>query len=428
MDEKNILVLGAIEAFCDIVHDLEDMGYNAVCCDFYEHAAAKRISKYSYLVSTTDVEKILDIAQKHNVKGVIMAFSDRNLKPALEVCKSLGLPIYYTEEVIDILTDKINMKNHFKKNDFPVIPYKVLNASFDENDLEGLQYPLILKPIDGYGSKGIYKCHDISEIREHLKECLNSSQKYTDKLLIEEFYDADEFSVSGWVREGTFYLTSTYDVGRNFESSVVLSYVAFPSQYEKKYKNELKDIIQQMTESLGIVEGPVTVQFFVGAKGLKVGEYLYRLAGGSPYLYAVELGGPNIAKMLIDFQAGNEIDYQNLLSYRNDANEYRYYDILVFSSKEGRVHYEKTKEQLLKIPGIENVLLYHDDNEYLYEVSKKGKLVMRLFYRKHVTDTRSYTDIIDELRENIIIRDDQGENITILRYPKRDFENGNWAL
>lgn len=427
MDKKNILVLGAIESFCDIVHDLDDMGYNAVCCDFYEHAAAKKISKYSYLVSTTDVDKVVEIGKKHNVVGVIMAFSDRNLKPAFEVCRMLGLPVYYSEEVIDILTDKINMKDHFKKNGFPVIPYKILDASFDDSELDGLHFPVILKPIDGYGSKGIYKCQNIADIRENLNKCLESSQKYNDRFLVEEFYDADEISVSGWVKGGKFYLTSTYDVGRNFESSVILSYVAFPSQYEKKYKVQLIDVIQKLTESLAIVEGPVTVQFFVGPNGLKVSEYLFRLAGGSPYLYSVEQGGPNTAKMLIDYQTGVEIDYQNLHTYNCDYNE-RYYDILVFASKEGRIHYEKSKEELLRIYGIEKILMYHDDNEYLYDVSKKGRLVMRLFYKHKADDSRSYEEIVDDLRDQIVLRDDHGENITIIRCPKKNYGIAKWEI
>lgn len=86
----------------------------------------------------------------------------------------------------------------------------------------------------------------------------------------------------------------------------------FSSKYGKEHHNEFVELVQKLTEAVGVKEGPVTVQCYIGNKGSKIGEYLYRLAGGSPYLYPTMPGGPNTARMLIEYQPGTAIDYQNL--------------------------------------------------------------------------------------------------------------------
>ena len=234
---------------------------------------------------------------------------------------------------------------------------------------------------------------------------------------MEEFYEADEISISAWVREGTAYITCTYDVSRNFGEEVALSYVAFPSKYGEIYQNEFKGLVQRLTNVVGIKDGPITVQCYIGEDGLKIGEYLYRLAGGSPYLYPTVFGGPNIAKMLIEYQAGQRIDYQNLERFI-PVTEGRYYDILIFAVQDGVINYNFTKESLENdIPGCKKAFVYYKDKEQIYDVSGKGVLVARLFYYQGEDDHRSYVQIVQELKEYIQINNSLGQNIAMIRMP-----------
>lgn len=425
---RNVLILGAIEAFCDIIEDIKTMGMNPICCDYYEYAAAKNDAKVSYNISTTDVEQLFEVSQKHKISGVITAFSDRNLLPALDLCKRLGFPSFYNEDIIKLLTDKIRMKAHFVNNKIPVIPYVVVEGDEDMASVINISYPVIVKPIDGYGSKGISICNTFDEIDNARKEATKASKDYKRSFIVEEYYEADEISIAAWVKRGRAYITGTYDVGRNFEKQVLLSYVAFPSKYEKEYYNRFVDLVQKITNSLCIEEGPITVQCYIGDKGLMVGEYLYRLAGGSPYLYSVQMGGPNTAKMLIDYQVGNKIDYQNLTDYKASFDNV-YYDILVYAKNNGRINYSYTIDKLRRIDdNIVRLITYHRNGEDISKNPNKEVLVARIFYRKNKDDKRSYVDILNQLDSIIEILDEKGEEVHFFRYPSRNFENRRWSF
>lgn len=415
---NNVLVMGAIAPFVDLIEDVRDLGFEPVCCDYYEHAPAKKKVKYSYNVSTTDIDAMVQIAKKHDVCGVLSAFSDRNLMPAYELAGKLGLPTFYEPEYIELLTNKIEMKKRFLENGFPVIPYKIVKRDFKEEEIDKINFPVVVKPIDGYGSKGIKICKNIKEIRDEFEMTAKASLAYCDTICIEEFYEADEVSISAWVKAGRAYITCTYDVSRNFGEEVTLSYVAFPSKYGKRYRNEFEELVQKLTEAVGIKEGPVTVQCYIGDKGLKIGEYLYRLAGGSPYLYPTIFGGPDTAKMLINYQTGREIDYQNLEQFVPFMDG-RYYDILVFAVENGIVKYDFSKESLENdIPGCRRAFVYYKSGERIYDVSGKGVLVARLFYYQDVDDNRTYAQIVQELKKKIQIENSLGENVAMIRTPE----------
>lgn len=414
-----VLVLGAIEPFCDLVRDIKKKGFIPVVCDYYKNAPAKGMVEDFYDVSTMDAKALTEIGMRHGVRGVITAFSDRNLQPGLEVAQNLGLPTFYTQEIIRKLTDKIQMKVHLREHGFPILPYKVLDVCFDDSELDAFTFPVIMKPIDAYGSKGIFVCQSAEEVRENFQKTIKESLHYGAKVLIEEFYPVDEISITAWVKEGRAYITCIYDVERNLGTDIVLSNVRFPSKYTESRLQEFKILTQELTEAFEVHEGPVTVQCYIGERGLKVGEYLYRLAGGSPYLYPILMGGPNIAEMLIDYQTGSKIDYLNLEEFSPVCAGW-YYDIKVYAKEAGKIFYEMSGEELKsRCKNVVQVVLYHKSGSELQNVPKSGKEVMRIFYYQSEKDGRNYQQILDELRAFVQIKNEKGEDITEWRYPQR---------
>lgn len=417
---KKVLVLGAIEPFCDLVRDIEANGLEPVVCDYYEHAPAKEMVRYSYDISTMDTEKVEELARLHKVSGIITAFSDRNLYPGYEAAVNLGLPTFYSPEIIDTLTDKIKMKEHFRSYGFPVIPYKIISESFSDEELDEFVFPVIIKPVDAYGSKGIFICKNAEEVRTYFPQTTKAALNYKHQVLIEEFYPVDEISISAWIKEGKAYITCLYDVYRNYGEEIVLSGVSFPSKYAKPYFAQWKKLVQALTDSLKIQEGPVTVQCYIGDRGLRVGEYLYRLAGGSPYLYPTLMGGPNTARMLIDYQTGREINYQNLEEF-NPICEEKYYDIQILALKSGKIYYQAEKEALEKaLDSRIEMIIYHKSGSELYQVPKSGKMIMRIFCCRKEVKAGTYQQILDKLSALIHITDEEGRDITEIRYPDRE--------
>ncbi len=418
---KTLLILGAIEAFCDIIEEAKKMGIKTVVCDYFPDAPGKKNADFSYDISTTDIDEVEKIAKKHSVDGIMCAFSDRNIPTCYELSKRLGLPTYYTKEAIDIVTDKINMKDHFKKHGFPILNYKIINREFSDNEISHFDFPVVIKPIDASGSKGVIVCNTVEDVRASFEESAKHSANHKDEVIVEEYYPVDEISITAWVKNGKSYVTNIYDVIKNFGKNVVLSGVAFPSKYSKGNIEKFKKLVQELTDSLEIKEGPVTVQCFIGERGLKVSEYIFRLTGVSTYKYTLHLGGPNFARMVIDYAVGNSIDYQNLETFsfveKNTVFQYR-----VYAVKPGKIFFDFTEDSIKKaIPECSYCKIYSQSGVEFSSVPTGGKVVAVVYcdVTDPLNEDTSLEHFVDALREHAVIYNENGEKVSNVNKPDK---------
>lgn len=415
---KKVLLMGGIAPFCDLMEIAEEKNIECIVCDYYKDAPAKKRAKRAYDISTVETREMIRIAKENEVSAVITAFSDRNLLPALSVAEELGLPTAYTREIIDLLTDKIKMKERLTQNGIPVIPYKILHAGFGDDELSDLTFPVVTKPIDAYGSKGIYICQSAGEIRQRFYQTSKESLLYKEDIIVEEFYPVDEISVSGWVENGRVYITCLYDVVKNYEGGICLAAVDFPSKYTGEYYDKLQSLFQRVTEIFEISQGPVTLQCFIGERGIRVSELLFRLAGGSPYLYACYLGGPNVARMWMEQCMGEPVMVQNLKEFIPTAQE-RFFDIQLFVKESGKIQFGfKDLDVYGKIPECVDIRHYFGDGDEVLHVPKTGKMVMRLICKiKDCTDLK-YSKLLSRIEEELPIYNKDMEKISMVRFPE----------
>lgn len=426
---KTGLVLGAIAPFCDLVKDMEELNIQPILCDYYVDAPAKKMGHIAYDVSTTNYEEILKLAKKHNVDGIVSAFSDRNLDIACRLADELHLPQLYNNEIISLVTDKMAMKDFFSGINLPIIKHKIIGKDFRNEEVDDMDFPVVTKPIDAYGSKGIFVCNNADEIRQNFDRTADEALNFKDRIIIEEFYPVDEISVTAWVKEGKAYVTCIYDVIKNYEPKIELAAVAFPSKYTNEHISNITKILNKIIAESGIKEGPVTLQCFIGEKGLKVSELLFRLAGNSPYLYGVYLGGPNIAKMLLQFDVGDKIDYQNLEEFVPLETGSIYYDIQVFAMKSGRITYNFTIDEIKdSIKECVDVRLYQESGDVLVNVPDSGKMYARIICKAKSYGCEDYYAILDKIRETVHLYDEHGDDVCFVRRAQeiRSESSINW--
>ncbi len=418
-NEKTILILGAVESFCDLITDIKSMGIKTVACDYYPDAPGKKVADYAYNLSTTDINAMVEIGKKHNIDGVICAFSDRNLYPSYQIAHQLGLPSFYTPEIIETLTDKIKMKNHLREHGFPILKYSVIHKNLDKQLLDDFQYPVIIKPVDNSGSKGVFVCNTLDEVIEKMPECLEAGAENNTDIIVEEYYPADEICITAWVKNGKAFVTCVYDVGKNYDDDIVTCSIIFPSKYAKTDLDKLSDLTQELTDSFHITEGPITIQCLIGNRGLKVNEYIFRLAGGSPYMFTEYLGGPNFAKMVAQYSIGQKINYETLEHFSLNTNK-TVYQYRVYATKPGKIFYAFDEQSIKeKIPECTYFHLYSPSGCSFQTIPTDGKIIARLFCEVDDPIKEPYESFIDILEKIAIIYDENGENITTYNRPEK---------
>lgn len=417
--KKKVLVLGAISPFCDLVYELQNLNFTPILCDYYEDAPAKKMGYPYFDVSTTDVDSLYKICEEQEVDGVLSAFSDRNLVPAAELCMRCDLKFLFSKNIIECLTDKKSMKEKFVENDIPVVKYGIHDVKNIYAELKEYSFPVVTKPIDAYGSKGIYLCNTYKDVYDVIDKVVEHSLKYEDRIIIEEYYQADEISVSAWVSSKRAYISCMYDVFRNVDTDFSLSGVSFPSKYTDECLEQFERLLNIIVEIMEIEDGPVTLQCFVGEKGLKVSELLCRLAGGSPYLYSTYIGGPNVAKILIQTLTGVKVDYQNLFTFIPKWNRDEvFYDVQIMMRANGRIYYDIDLNELKsEIPEIVDMRIYYRAESVIKDSASRDVLFAKVICK--TGRNADYIDLITRLENIIVVYDEQEKKVSFIMVPQK---------
>jgi len=161
------------------------------------------------LTSTFDAEGCLEVARKYKIDGILTVGTDQPVLTCAKVASDFELPFFLDAETAKAVTHKKVMKNIFKEYEIPSAKYRLLKEGFTEDELRGLKFPLVIKPLDSQGQRGVYKVSSLQEIRNLLPNVLSYSRE--NEILVEEFYESEEITLSGWVREGIVHILTVTD-------------------------------------------------------------------------------------------------------------------------------------------------------------------------------------------------------------------------
>ena len=193
------MMLGGSLAQIPSIKKAKEMGCYVITCDYLPNNPGHRFADEYHNVSTTDKEKILEIAKQLNIDGIVCYASDPAAPTAAYVAEKMNLSTSPYSSV-DILCNKDKFREFLRKNNFNVPRFKVLQDNI--NTCNGLTYPLIVKPVDSSGSKGVSKVTK----PEDLIKAVELAKRYSrcDTVIVEEYVESvypplagDVFSVDG---------------------------------------------------------------------------------------------------------------------------------------------------------------------------------------------------------------------------------------
>lgn len=295
---KRLLIMGGMQISCEIVRHAQKMGIYTIVADYYpmEKSPAKVIADKAIEVSVTDVDAVVKAIKAEKADGVIVGFNDMLLPYYAEICKKANLPCYGTKEQFETLIAKDQYKALCRQFGVPTIPEYNVNA-------DGIQFPVLVKPVDNSGSRGISICHN----RQELKEAVETGQKAskTGKVLIERYMNGREVTVFWTFQDGNYYLSALANrhVKHNQGMDVIPLPVGytFPSMFLTKYRKEVEENCKRMFQHLGLKNGMMFMQCKVESKTRYVYDLGFRLTGSLEYKILERVCGYNPLEMMICF-------------------------------------------------------------------------------------------------------------------------------
>lgn len=251
---KKLLFLGGAMQQIPAIQCAKDMGYYVITCDYLPDNPGHRYADEYYNVSTTDLEGVLNLAKKLNIDGIVAYASDPAAPTAAYVSEKMGLPGNPYESV-KILTEKDLFRNFLAEHGFNTPKahgYKTYEEAL--KDINSYRFPVMVKPVDSSGSKGVVKIENATQLKDAVTEALLYSRGK--RFIIEEFIVKKGYQVSGDGFSVNGKLAFTSYGNELYSGNGTRDYVAlgefWPSLLTNNIKKKVDDELQRLITALGM--------------------------------------------------------------------------------------------------------------------------------------------------------------------------------
>ncbi|MEG2615499.1 MAG: ATP-grasp domain-containing protein [Raoultibacter sp.] len=300
---NRLLILGSMDEFVSLVEKAHKRGIYTVVCDGYPHGPARAFADESYVADPRDTRALCELCRTHELDAAISSFSDILFESLCTLTHAAGLESYCSLDAMACLRKKDLMKEMLRGIGAPLPRGCVLTRDFSESDVADMTFPCVMKPVDGYGSRGVFVVEDVVEIRERFSQTLAASAGALDAVVLEEYDTGHEFNMTTWVVDGMVHIIALADREKSEEIAGEVPHVSrivYPSRFTAEVRPEALAIMQRVADAVGILDGPLCMQFFWHpARGIRVGEVVGRLFGYEHEL--VEYGsGLSLEDLLLD--------------------------------------------------------------------------------------------------------------------------------
>ncbi|MGL1891746.1 MAG: ATP-grasp domain-containing protein [Spirochaetaceae bacterium] len=277
----NIFILGAGVMQIPVINKAKKMGHFVLCADGNSEAIGKSLPDIFYPIDLKDKVGLLNIAEKfhkkHTLHGVFTAGTDFSSSVAW-ITNKLNLPGITYEAAMNA-TDKIRMRAKFNEYNVPSPKYVEYSADMNINNIMGeMQFPVVIKPVDSMGGRGVCKVSNIEELVKASDLAISHSK--TSRAIVEEYIDGPEFSLDALVIDGKVEVFGFADREIMFPPSFVEMGHTIPTNISEDMKNEIVTVFSQGVKALGINYGSAKGDMKYSVNGPVIGEIAARLSGG----------------------------------------------------------------------------------------------------------------------------------------------------
>lgn len=274
--KKKLAVIGASYLQLPLVKKAREMGIEVHCFAWEDGAVCKEIADYFYPISILEKEEVLKICKEVKVDAVTTIASDVAVLTVNYVAGKMGL-ISNDEKYSLITTNKYLMRQCFSEHNVPSPKFCLSEGSFSI-EAASFKYPLIVKPTDRSGSKGVEKIYLKKELQSALERACEAS--FQKKAIIEEFVEGREISVESISFNGKHFILQITDKVTTGEPFFVELEHHQPSSLPEDITEKVRAIVLNALNALHIEYGASHSELKITDDGdIKVIEIGARMGG-----------------------------------------------------------------------------------------------------------------------------------------------------
>ena len=406
--QHRLLVLGSMDEFVELVKHAQSRGIYVISCDGYEGGKAKAAADAGFTIDVRDVDAIARLCEEQQVDGIITSFSDLMAECMVKIADACGLACYAKPERFRYLREKPLMKEMFAELGVPTAQTVRVRRDSIDADIAPIGFPCVVKPANGYGSRGIYVLDSAAEVAERFDEI--ASYSAFDYILAETYMSGYEFNMMNWLVDGRAYTLGIADREKTFEVPRAVPHVsrnAYPSRFIDEVYDEARLIVEKVAEYVGISTGPISMQFFWSPEeGIRVCEVAGRLFGYEHELVTIA-SGFSIEKLLVDYVYDQDAMRRELAAHNPHFPKCS--AVLYFHGHERVIGDLSEASDAVARPGVVDTVIYYNEGETV----RHGVGAMPYVLRSYIeADTREALDELSaELYRDVRVPDVDGNDL-----------------
>ena len=420
--KKRLLILGGTSASFDLVKNAKDMGIYTIVTDDCQDRVSKKIADDTAMVSTTDMDGLMALIQEKKVDGVFCGPSEFNLRNVIRLCAMAKLPCYTNMEVWDRCANKDVFKSYCREYGVDCTPEYAIDMNTPMEELEKIDYPIIIKPVDGCSSAGITVCQDASSVCEALKKAYAASK--SKKIIAEKYIEngGEIFSVRYMLNDGEaypYFMMDTYVADPIHRTSLISGYTHAPSKYASYYMEHMDADVRKMLRGMGLRNGTAFIQSLPYKGKIYFHEMGYRLSGGMIFKLTEPLAHVNDMRLMLRSAVGGD----NITTEEADRIDLscggRIGGQLMMPLNVGTIGRIEGVEQITSHPSVIDYIQYYHEGDTI-EPKNIGTLGQHFGRITFILDCEDEEEsLIRYFQEHVRIYDTNGVQMNTLQFDTR---------
>lgn len=412
---KKLLLMGGAAFSQDLKKYADEQGYKMIAVGS-DITRLKTFADEAYQVDTQDVDALEKLIREKNIDGIFVGTTEVNIPPAIELSRRTGANFYVNARQWAVLANKHAFKELLKEHGIGTIPEYDASQGLTASLLNGVSYPVLVKPADSSGARGITVANDAEELKKSYAYAESFSQ--SKKVLVERFMQGmDDTFIRYHFQDGKYSISSSYDRHVNTTmggfGGIGIAYI-HPSKHLTAFVKKYDAKFREVFSSLGLKNGMITLQTFVDSdENFYFYEAGYRLGGSQSYIFTDYLNKSNTLRYMVNYAlTGKMADFS--IADRDEPFIKVPCVNLYIALKPGKIAVFGGVDEVRKLPGVLNVTELFGLGA---TVEKTGSL-NQVCIRMHVTGT-SKTDInatLKKVYDTLDIKDENGNDMILERF------------
>lgn len=410
---KKLLILGGGALTIDIVEKAKSLGVYTIVTDWYDvhKSPAKLVADEYWNEEVFRPDRLAELVKEHGIDGALTNYTDSYLPQYAKLCELAGLPCLATAEQMAVITNKDQSKQLCIDHGISVSKRYAV-SSVEDIDALDITFPVLTKPVDNSGQRGIFVCLNKEELKQKYQESLGFTE--SGKVMVEEYVQGDYTVMFYTIQEGHVTLATMSDkpVYGNFEHNLPKLPLGYflPSKYVELCKEKMLPKVQSFVTDLDIKNGVIGIEAVVKDNDIFVFEMQFRLGGMRHHNFVLKENGMDILEMLIRFSLTGKFDGYDAAKMDNASFKHTYcsLNVLINPDKVARIEgLEEAKKQPAVITSTQ--MMFVGD-----EVKLPGT-VQQIFckFSLETEDKPSMAEAIDHIFNSLKVYNEKGENVII---------------